>query len=191
MLYCKYLTKLWVIFKTISVFKPSQYCRGAISGFPVSRKTLEFFWNLENPRKSWNLAKISIKALENPAIYFHCYFLFSVIEIRVMFYLLSSNLKLISCSFLVVLVFNLLSCKVLFINRKDNRNNKEDSKLGKLLQNYKQLESNIFKVFWNTLEVVFQCYLNLHGCTFWSISPVLVFKKVSFKCLQNQVIFAT
>ena len=48
-------------------------------------------------------------------------------------------------AFVAVLVFQLLSCKILFINRKDNRNCKKNrlvSKkiayfIGKLLQNYK------------------------------------------------------
>ena len=51
------------------------------------------------PGKHWETLEFNEnlkKALENPGIYFECYFKFSVIEIRVMFYLLSSNLKFTS-----------------------------------------------------------------------------------------------
>ena len=55
------------------------------------------------------------------------------------------------------------------------------------MQNYKQLECEIFKVYWNMLAVVFHCFFNLRGCTFKdSVSPVLVFQKTSFKCFRNQ-----
>ena len=40
-------------------------------------------------------------------------------------------------AFIAVVVFNLLTVKVLFINRKDNRNFQKASFTGKLLQNYK------------------------------------------------------
>ena len=56
-------------------------------------------------------------------------------------------------AFITVLVFTLLSRKVLFINRKDNRNLKSRlpfkkiaSVTGKLLQTYKKLEYKIFRI---------------------------------------------
>ena len=70
-------------------------------------------------------------------------------------------------AFIAVLVFKLLSRNVLSINRKDNRNLKSRllfkkiaSFTGKLLQNYKQLECEIFRTFLkhasNHLSVIFQ-----------------------------------
>ena len=54
---------------------------------------------------------------------------------------------------ITVLIFTLLSRKVLFINRKDNRNLKSRlpfkkiaSFTGKLLQTYKKLEYKIFRI---------------------------------------------
>ena len=91
--------------------------------------------------------------------------------------------------FIAALVFKLLS----LVYKKKRQYEMLQSRLlfkktanfkGKLLQNYKQLECKIFTVFWNMLAVVFQCFFNLNGCTFKdSFSPVLVFKKASFKLL--------
>ena len=54
-------------------------------------------------------------------------------------------------AFIVALVFNLLSGKVLLINRKDNRQKwllfkKIANFTCKLLQNYKQLQREMFKI---------------------------------------------
>ena len=58
-------------------------------------------------------------------------------------------------AFIAVLVFKLLSRKVLLINKKDNRNCYKVGRLslkkianftGKLLQNYKSLKCEIFKI---------------------------------------------
>ena len=55
-----------------------------------------------------------------------------------------------SFAFIAILVFKLLSRKVLFINRKDNKKVVLSKKIanftGKLLQNYKELECEIFRI---------------------------------------------
>ena len=76
---------------------PDMFCkkRRAQKFRKIHRKTpvLEFFFNeVAGLEFNENLKK----ALENPGIYLKCCFQFCVIEIRVMFYLISSNLKLIS-----------------------------------------------------------------------------------------------
>ena len=73
-----------------------------------------------------------------------------------------------------VLIFNLLSRKVLFINRKVNRNYQ---KVGYFLRNWQISVVNYCKIInslnakfsiysWNTEAIIYQCFFNLHDCTF-------------------------
>ena len=83
-------------------------------------------------------------------------------------------------AFIACLVFKLLSHKVLFIKRKDNRNCYFFKKQQISRVNYFKIISSwnakVSRYFWNTLVVVFLCFFNLHGCTFKDqISAVLVF----------------
>ena len=78
-------------------------------------------------------------------------------------------------AFIVVLVFKLFSRKILFINKKRQKKLLKSRLLfkkianftGKLLQNYKQLECEIFRILLKHLsDHVTMFFFNLHDCTF-------------------------
>ena len=79
-----------------------------------------------------------------------------------------------SFAFIAVLVFHLLSRKVVFINRKSNRNY---YKVGCFLRKWQISRVNYCKIinswnakfsgyFWNTKTIIYHCFFNLHDCTF-------------------------
>ena len=77
-------------------------------------------------------------------------------------------------AFIVVLVFKFLSLQVLFINKKRQEKllksrllfKKTANFTDKLLQNDKQLECEIFRIFLKHIVIIYQCFFNLHDCTF-------------------------
>ena len=71
-------------------------------------------------------------------------------------------------TFIVHLVLKLLSRKVLFINTEDNRN---CWKVRHFLRKLQISRGNSWNAkfsgyLWNTLVIVYQCFFNLHDCTF-------------------------
>ena len=104
--------------------------------------------------KAWNLNVQSCK------IYNHKYMITSI-QI--------TNPEIFA--FISVLIFKLLNHKVFFSNRKSNRNwgyffrkwHISRANYCKLINSWNALVSGCF---WNTLAVIYQCFFNLHDCTF-------------------------
>ena len=77
-------------------------------------------------------------------------------------------------AFIAALIFTLLSRKVVFINRKDNRN---WWKVGYFLRKQHISRVNYCKIIdswnvkfsgyiWNTQAIIYQCFFNWHDCSF-------------------------
>ena len=77
-------------------------------------------------------------------------------------------------AFIAVLIFKLLSCKILFVNKEDNRNCYE---VGYFLRKEQTSRVNYCRIInsWNaklsgyvcnTQAIIYKCLFNLHDCTF-------------------------
>ena len=92
-------------------------------------------------------------------------------------------------AFIAVLFKKILSLKVLFINRKDNRNNRRQISRVNYCKIINSWNTKFSGYFWETLAIINHCFFSLYDCTFKdSISLVLTLNRTSscgFTCTKN------